>query len=461
MTILVDITLCGWVPAILVLFAFLPPRRAVIAAFLTAWLFLPDAGYQLPGLPDFTKMFATCVGVLLGALLFDTKQLLAFRPRWFDLPMIVLCTSPLISSLTNGLGGYDGVTWVVGETVKWGLPYFIGRVYFKDAESIKELAIGIFLSGLVYVPICWFEIRMSPQLSNWVYGIQSWSGLRLGGYRPQGFMNSGLMLAMWMVSASLCGVWLWASGGVRRIWKIDMYWGVPLVYLTTIACRSSGAILLMLGGTAMLYICKQLRSAIPLLCLLVIPPAYSWIRAGGLWEGKEAVSLAASVLEAERAQSLQFRFKNENDLAAKALKRPWFGWGRWGRARIYDEFGKDISTTDGLWIIQFGQTGLIGLFAVTIIYLLPAFLVWRRFPAADWGSPQIAPIVVLALILALYAVDNLLNAKINPVCALCMGAVNGLVLVPVQALVPAVVPTTAGMSLERQRRFKRRMWPPA
>ncbi|MGE3316217.1 MAG: O-antigen ligase domain-containing protein [Planctomycetaceae bacterium] len=459
MTVAVPLTLFGWVPFVLLLFLTLPPRRAVLVAFLGAWLFLPDAGYQLPGLPDYTKMFATCVGVLLGMLFFDFQRLMSFRPRWFDIPMFVLCTSVFISSMTNNLGSYDGLTWVVEQTITWGVPYFIGRVYFTDAESIRELAIGMFLSALIYVPICLFEVKMSPQLTRWVYGIDTgWAGSRLGGWRPQGFMNSGLMLAMWMTSGSLCGIWLWKSGAMNQIWKIKPIWAVPLVIITTILCRSSGAILLMFGGTALLFICRWLRSPIPLLIVVLIPLAYSWARATNMWDGQEAVTLAGEILEPQRAQSLDFRFDNENQLAAKALKQKWFGWGRWGRSRIRDEFDKDISTVDGLWILSFGQSGLVGLAAVTLIYVLPVILLCWRHPVSEWSTPHLAAVTVLSLILALYSIDNLLNAKINPICALAMGALNGLTRVSATELALATTGMMAGGI--KPQRFQRKLWPP-
>lgn len=459
MTFAVPLTLFGWVPFVLLLFLLLPARRAVLVAFLGAWLFLPDAGYQLPGLPDYTKMFATCVGVLLGTFFFDLPRLFSFRPRWYDLPMIVLCTSPFVSSVQNNLGIYDGITWVVEMTITWGLPYFIGRVYFNDAESIRELAAGIFISALVYVPICLFEVKMSPQLSRWVYGIDNgWAGTRLGGWRPQGFMNSGLMLAMWMTSASLCGIWLWFTGALANIGRVKMSWAVPLVVVTTILCRSSGAILLMFGGTALLFVCRWLRSPIPLLCVVAIPLAYSWSRATNVWDGSEAVMLAGELLEPQRAQSLNFRFENENQLAERALQRKWFGWGRFGRSRIIDEYGKDISTVDGLWILSFGQSGLVGLAAITLVFVMPAILLWWRYPVSEWSSPHLAAVAVLSLILALYSVDNLLNAKINPICALAMGALNGLAKVSSTQLALATAGAVATAS--RPRRMQRRLWPP-
>ena len=44
MTFLVDVMLYGWIPVVIYLFLVMPPRRAVISAFLIAWLFLPMAG---------------------------------------------------------------------------------------------------------------------------------------------------------------------------------------------------------------------------------------------------------------------------------------------------------------------------------------------------------------------------------------------------------------------------------
>ena len=61
MTFLVPIALFGVLPGVFLLFAVLAPRRAVMAAYLASWLFLPMAGYSIPGLPDYTKTSATTV----------------------------------------------------------------------------------------------------------------------------------------------------------------------------------------------------------------------------------------------------------------------------------------------------------------------------------------------------------------------------------------------------------------
>src|SRR5947209_3728901 len=106
----VHIALIGWIPVVLLIFSIMPATRAVIVSFLAAWMFLPMYGYDLPGIPDYTKTSATTYAVLLAMVLFDSRRLSAFRPRLLDLPMVVWCTVPLLSSMTAGYGIYDGLS---------------------------------------------------------------------------------------------------------------------------------------------------------------------------------------------------------------------------------------------------------------------------------------------------------------------------------------------------------------
>jgi len=225
MTALSAIALFGWIPLILILFALLPARRAVLSAFIIGWLFLPMASFKIPGLPDYNKVTATNVGVLVAALLFDSGRVLKFRPRWFDLPALVFCISPFFSSITNNLGAYDGFSAIAFNLFLWGIPYFIGRIYFSDIEGMRELAIGIFVGAMLYVPLCLYEIRMSPQLHKQVYGFMQQTfreSKRWGGYRPVVFLQHGLAVGMFMCTAALAGWWMWRSGAVKRIKSIPM-----------------------------------------------------------------------------------------------------------------------------------------------------------------------------------------------------------------------------------------------
>ena len=92
---------------------------------------------------------------------------------------------------------------------------------------------------------------------------------------------------------------------------------------------------------------------------------------------------AANSISEERAESLRVRFDNEQQLLERASQRFLFGWGRWGRSRIYDEYGKDISLTDGRWVITLGQFGVLGFLAE---FGLLAFTVLRAASALRFAE---------------------------------------------------------------------------
>ena len=430
MSPLVPIMMFGWIPIVIGLFSKLPPRRAVISAFLFAWLFLPMASYPISGLPDYTKMSATCCGIFISAALFDAQRLLSFKFRIIDLPMIMWCLCPIASSLSNGLGLYDGVSTALTQTVTWGFPYFIGRIYFSDLDSLQEYAIGIFIGGLIYTPFCWYEIRMSPQLHNMFYGFMQHDfsqTYRYGGWRPMVFMQHGLMVGAWMVSGSLIGLWLWISGTIKQIWGIPIKWLVLFLICTAVMCKSTGAVALFIMGAGILFMTKVFKKKIMVICLLLIPVLYLSTRAPGFWDGDNLALFAYNNFDEDRAISLYTRFDNENILREKARLRPVFGWGGWGRNRVYNEEGIDITVTDSLWIIIFGTTGLVGLSSLTTAILLPMMVLMRRYPVKEWFQPQLASVTVLAVLLGLYMVDNLLNAMINPIFMVAAGGISGLI----------------------------------
>ena len=79
----------------------------------------------------------------------------------------------------------------------------------------------------------------------------------------------------------------------------------------------------------------------------VIVLVYPVLRSLDLVPVQEAVAIAGRI-EAERAQSLQFRIDNEDALSARAAEKPFAGWGMWGRNQIFDpETGDMVSVTDG------------------------------------------------------------------------------------------------------------------
>jgi O-antigen ligase len=93
---------------------------------------------------------------------------------------------------------------------------------------------------------------------------------------------------------------------------------------------------------------------------------------------------------------------------------------------VYDDEGKDRTTTDGLWIIALGDRGVVGLAALGGFLLLPVLRFAFLFPPRRWGEPLVAPLTVCAVVVALWAIDCLLNAGFNHIYLLMAGGLVGL-----------------------------------
>jgi len=420
------IALIGAIPLTLVLFALLPARRAVVTSSLGAWLLLPPTAIDLPGFPDYTKTTAATVGILLGTFFFESNRLLTFRFRWFDVPMLVWCLCPFCSSILNGLGIYDGLSGVFELTTSWFLPYLVGRLYLADVEAMRELALGVIAAGVCLIPLCIFEFKMSPRLMRMVYGFGNFEGERYGGYRPRLFFSSSLELGLWMHAVTLVAWWFWRTGQLKRLGGFGAGAMFAALLMTSIACKTTGATLLLFTGMAALWISWRTKTKWVIWGVLCIAPMYYAVRISDAWSGQQAVELTRSLINDQRAQSLEFRLDNEDLLIAKALHRPIFGWGGWGRNHIYDGH-TNLTITDGMWIIAFGTHGFLGLVSMATAMLLPAVLFLKRFPVEQWDDASLAPAVVIGVFVDLYLLDGLVNGMHNIIYIIGAGGLINLV----------------------------------
>jgi hypothetical protein len=266
---------------------------------------------------------------------------------------------------------------------------------------------------------------MSPHLHANVYGFMQHSfgqTIRFGGWRPMVFFQHGLALALFMAAAALVAGWVWFAGPAEGRGRFGA--AALLLVPTAVLTRSTGAIALGFLGGLVLWLSRA-GGRVWLLALVAVPPAYAAARATGAWSGGELVEFAGEQIEADRAQSLEFRLTNENLLIRKALDRPAFGWGGWGRCRVYDDRGNDISVTDGLWVIAMGDRGLVGLVALGAAFLLPVARYALARPRAGGRTP-LAAADACVLVLALWAIDSLFNAMLTPVYPLIAGGAAGL-----------------------------------
>lgn len=432
MSYAVHIAFAAWSILTVASFLALPARKAVLASLVVGVLLLPIAGYPVTGLRSKLMIMSVVVG--MSAITLAPGRLLRIRPSLFDVPILVWCAWPMTASVANGLGAYEGFSAVLENFLSYGVPYLLGRAYFADLLALRDLAVAVFLGGVAYVPLCLWEIRFSPQLHRLVYGFHQHSfvqTIRFGGYRPVVFMDHGLMVAMWMTAASLAGLSLWLTGSLRAVFGVPIRWVVAALVLTAVLCKSAGALALLACGTLVVVLARRFKTALPLVVLLLASPTYLALRIAGRVAEEQVVGLARDASGAERSQSLQFRFWNEQLLLARALEKPVTGWGRWGRFLVVDaETGRSATIPDGLWIVALGEYGLVGLGAIAATLLLPVYLFLRRYRVERWSTPQLGPAAALALILALYMIDNIANAMINPLYFLAAGALTGVKYTP-------------------------------
>lgn len=457
MNFIVPIVLFGWFPLVFLIFRELRGYRAVTFCVVVASLYLPVAKYNFYGIPDYTKVTATAMAILAAAVLFESRTLFRFRPRWFDLPLLAFCMAPLPSAIHNQQGVDHGLSLCLFHVFFWGIPYFIGRVFFTSFESIRSLLFGIFLGTLTYVPLCLFEIRMSPKLHRFVYGFRpgTWNAKRYGGFRPWCFMDDTLELGLWMTAATLLGFCLWRCHIKERIRGIDFRWLLAIVATTTVLCKCVGALILLICGVAIWSTIRSLRSPWPILALAIVPILYIGLRATDSYDGRHVVSIAKTLINVERSTSLQFRLDNEVMLVEKAMRSPLYGWGGNGRNRIYNENGEDITIVDGFWILVLGNFGFLGLVSIYSAFLCAPVLAVFRFYGKRWKIEDSGPVIALSILVLIYSIDCLLNAMPNLIYPLALGAVSTVLGTRRRKLLPNEYANRNNVEI-----IHRKMWPP-
>jgi cell division protein FtsW (lipid II flippase) len=255
---------------------------------------------------------------------------------------------------------------------------------------------------------------MSPQLSTWIYGVSSSTyatEFRYGGFRPVVFLSNGLTLAFFLMTTVLAALALWRAK--TKIRNVPPRGAAAYLAAIVVLTKSAGALLYTIGAGFLIGFTTprtQIRVATVLVAIALL---YPLLRAADVFPTKALIDMG-SVLNEERGDSLRTRFEQEDALLARASERIMFGWGRYGRNRIYtEEWGTDISLTDGLWIITMGQFGLVGFLALFGLLSIPVFRATRALRHAK-SEPEKIFLSSLALIVALTVVEQIPNASISP-----------------------------------------------
>ena len=430
------VTLLSWPVVAAVLFRRLPVGRAIIASLLVAYLFLPPppAGFDFPLLPPLTKETIPSLVMVLACLILHRDRI-RFLPETLvgrALVIVFIC-SPMATVLTNTEPVFWGQMGLPALKLREGLstmiqqamliaPFLMARNFLRTPDDHRDILKALFVGGMVYSVLMLVEVRLSPQLNIWVYGFFQHNFdqmIRFGGFRPIVFLYHGLWVSFFAMTAVVSAVAL-ARGSATRV-AVGFWLAAAYLLVVLILSKSLGAIIY---GVALVPLVAVLSSRMQLrvaALMAFVALAYPLMKGADLVP-QEAMLQQAENVDADRANSLRFRFQQETILLERAQEKPLFGWGLWGRNHIWDGATKTILTvTDGRWIIIIGVLGWVGFLAEFGLLAWPIFLMWGRS-----GQGQVSPWVgPMALMLGVNMIDLIPNATLTPLTWLMAGALLG------------------------------------
>ena len=407
---LVTVALAAWIPATMILFRVLGPRRAALIGLFGGFILLPRDEITI-GIFHLKKGSIAGLGLLAGVLVSDPKALIRARPRWVDLPMIAFVALPIASFAANGFVGWDYSSDLIAQHLaSWGLPYLIGRLYFGDREGPRRVTVALIAAGLLSLPIFAFEMVAGPRyyLAGLIFGIPYEANMvsRLGGWRPEGFLSNGIEVSNWLALSATVATWAWLRGAWRP--GVIPAWFPPLILSAfTIACRGVYGYANLAVGLGVAVATHFLGTRAFLILLAILPPLYVAGRSTGLWDGQVLVRMAATT---GRADTVAYRIGAEDAYASKVREHDaalGFGGHNFG---IFDFWAKSYLWADGWWVHEFRTGGYIGVSAFLLaLFLWPgALAIALPIGRGRGGSPG-SMARGLGLFVLLHALDSLHN----------------------------------------------------
>jgi hypothetical protein len=427
-----------WPVVALYLYWRLPVGRATVWTILGGWLLLPvGAEIKFPMVPAIDKVSIPNVAALVGCTAFAGGMPQFFRGfRLVEILILMLIVGCFVTSIFNsdpiqigevflpGVGAYDAGSAAMAEFIFF-LPFFLGRQFLRKPDDNAEILRALVIAGLAYSLPMLLEVRLSPQLHTWIYGYfpHSFSQqMRYGGFRPVVFLGHGLVVAFFAMTATVAAAACWRTR--TRVGGLVPSGVTAYLSFVLLMCKTGGALVY---GAVLVPLVRfasprwQLRVACVLMTIVL---SYPILRVTNVFPTNSFLEVAAAMSK-ERSESLKTRFDQEEQLLKHAWERVWVGWGRFGRNRVFDpESGRDISITDGYWIISIGIFGLIG-FAAR--FGLLALSVFRAAGALKYAQTirDKEHLAALGLIVAINIVDLVPNSTISPWTWLLVGALVG------------------------------------
>jgi hypothetical protein len=424
-------------------FRYLPPAVATLVVYLGGWIVLPvghyptgssnvDFPYWITGLavPSdllLSKSWIAPVSALIGVVVFDRQAVLKLLPAWMDAPIALWCVFPLLQSVAGenqAPSSWISCLYLLGC---WGAPWLLGRLYFSGQNGAMLMVKGLVVSALACLPFSVIEGVIGPQVYGWVYETHPFrfdGDARYLGYRPIGFFEHGNQFGLWISLCALAAVWFALCDASHR--NARRYrWAAVVVVAMALAAQSVGGILLLVLGSGFLWASRFLRPRAVLvaaLTLLILGGA-TYV-SGSLPIDKlgRDTTIGRHVVDAFKSVgrgSFTWRIAQDQRLLRAATQHPVLGSGHW------DWWRAEGSRPWGLALLLVGQFGVVGLGLAFGALLVPAAVAaWRAPRASAWRIEGLP--LLLATIVALTAVDALMNSFIFFPALMIAGALAGM-----------------------------------
>ena len=410
---------------------------ATVWVILGGFLILPvKTSIDLPMIPALGKDSIPVLSAVIGIFLVRNKRLYFTKGLGKAKYLVyLLILVPFISAWLNsdsiqvgrlflkGLSLYDGLALMMNSLVPI-TPFFIGRQFFKTYDHQLLMFKFLVVAGLIYSIPMLFEARISPQLHIWVYDYfphDFGQQIRFGGFRPVVFIGHGLEVAFFTSIVLISSVALWLNAVRGSVLPAIIRTGY--IFIILLLCKSVASIFYGTFSFIALRFLSTSRVALIAIVISTLAFLYPILSISNLFPHQEIIELAES-FDKERAQSLAFRFDNESILLRHAQDKPYFGWGGWGRNRVYDVSGRDITVTDGVWIIQFGQNGwagFISLFGLMFLTVIGAYITIKSIREQQEKNLMAAHMLIVAIIM----IDQIPNSSLAPWLWLIIGSLHG------------------------------------
>jgi len=431
--------LLAWPLVTLGLFVTLTTSRAIACSLLAAYLLLPvGIGYDFPGVPSLDKESIPSVAAFVMALGVARKG--AFQwPRSMPVNILMLAyvLGPFLTGFTNrdaiviGTVRFPEVTlytdfsMVASRAIEL-MPFILGAGLMRNEKAHRDLLLFFVLGALAYSMPIILEVVKGPFLQSLIYGVDPGfyyiQQLRSDGFRAIVFLGHGLLVSTFLCMAILAAIGLWRSK--QAVWFASGLLCALYLFGVLFLNKSAGALLLAIIFVPLLTVLSSRRFLLVALAFALVVVTYPVLRASHLVPVDTILSVASSYSE-DRASSLRMRITNEDMLLNRAQERSAFGWGGFARNRVWvvTDYGetRDVSTTDGTWVITMGTSGWLGYLSLFGLLCYPFFHVFRM------RRQQISPATAaLAAMLVVNLLDLIPNSSLRPVTWLVAGALAGL-----------------------------------